>query len=1730
MESTNKTSKKRSLGARVGRGVLIFFLSLVLLILVVLLLIQTAPVQNFARKKIVTYLENKLQTKVAISRLDIDFPKMLVLEGVYIEDRTKDTLIAGEKLKVDLDMYKLINSEIQINEINLVGITAKIKRQLPDTIFNYQFIVDAFATPQSTTAKTDTAAMKMAIDKIIVDRTRLVFFDVVTGNDVDVYMDHFDTRIDTFDPTNLKYDVPSITLRGVRGRINQTKPLEITAVNTDTKPEVSNEKPQFLQFTNKETLLSDVDIQYSNGVSAINTRFRFKDLNIYPEKIDLEKYLVAIKEIELNGLDGNVTMNAAPKADVVKLTTQTDQEIATEYLPWKIAVSTIHLNDNRFIFNDNTKPRMSRGMDYAHLNISDLTLHADNFLFNQDTIAANISKGAMREQSGFVLNEFETDLFYSSKGATLDNLLIRTPGTEIKNGFSIHYPSLQAMQQNPAVAQLNIDLEDSRIQVKDILTFAPQLAAQPAFRNPNSTLFINTKTNGTLARLNIEELQFRGFQNTRVDLSGVIANATDPNKFTADLNIRNISTSRSDVMSFVPPKTIPANITVPEAMSLNGVVRGNMASTYANVNINTSLGNARVNGRINNATDPNNASYAADVSTVGLNVGRLIQQPQTIGTVTAGFTIRGRGFDPEKANMNIKGIVRSAVYNNYNYRNLRLDASLAHQQLLANASMIDPNIDFDLTAQANLGGSLPGFVVTADIDSIKTLPLHLTPDAMLYRGKIVANFPEFNLDALNGQIFLTSSLLVANNQRIQLDSVEVIASYANRQQVIGVKTDFINANITGQYKLAQMGDIMIDAIQPYYAINTGTRKTVVDPYNFTINAYVIDHPTLHAFIPTLTRMDEISLVGNFSSSDGWNATVKAPNIVMGTNKIADLNLVATTQGNALNIVTNVAEISSGPSIALFGTNLRATLENNRINFALLIRDKAAKEKYRLGGLLAQEPNNQYTFSLSPDSLLLNYASWTINRDNLIRFGSTLVNASNFDLSQGNQHLIINSESAAANSPMIVRFADFRLATLTGFVQPDTLLADGTLNGNVALRDLLGQPNFTTDLTINNLSIKNDTLGDLNAKIDNRTSNVFATNVTLTGRGNDIALTGNYYLKAQNNSNMDMNLAIRSLQMKSLEGPSMGAIRNAKGFISGNVKVNGTATSPDIDGRLNFNQTSMIVSQLGSEFKIDNEALIAIDNTGLRFDTFTIRDSADNRVVIDGMAYTKNYFNYKFDLGIRARNFRALNSTKKDNDLYYGQLYFSTNMKITGTESAPVVDGKLTVNEGTSLTIVLPQTQPGVEERKGTVEFVDKDAPLNDSLWMASYDTLNRSSLVGMDVNANIEVDKKAELTLIIDEGNGDFVKMKGEAILNGGIDKSGKVTLTGSYTLEEGAYELSFNMLRRRFDIQKGSSIVWNGEPTDATLDVTAVYIANTSAVELVQDQLAEAKTDLRYRQKLPFQVLLNMQGQLMRPVFNFDIKLPEESTVRIDNNIAGLVETRLNQLKQEPSELNKQVFALLLLNRFVSENPFETAGGGGLNAGLIARQSVSEILEDQLNKLAGDLIAGVDLNFDLVSSEDYTSGSLQNRTELNVGLSKRLLSDRLTVTVGTNFEVEGARQTSQTQTGGSSTSPNINVAYNLTKDGRYLIRAYRKNEFEGVVEGYVVETGVGFVANVDYDKFREIFERRQGRRQVNAMNREKRREEKNQPPEKTANPPVNSPADNRKSQPAVDKVDNDEM
>jgi len=221
------TPRRRSVPQRLVRILAWFGLSIIILLIIVIVLVQTPYIQNIARGKAEKYLSRKFQTRVSIGHLSIVFFRSVELDNVYIEDRQKDTLLSAGLLKVDIRMWGLLHNDIDIRNLQLSDLTAKVKRQLPDTAFNFQFIIDAFSgAPSPQPEKPASKPMKMELNKLVLDKIRLLYKDTITGNDMEVWIGHSQTDMKEFDPTHLRFNVTKFQLSGLQARIYQTKALE----------------------------------------------------------------------------------------------------------------------------------------------------------------------------------------------------------------------------------------------------------------------------------------------------------------------------------------------------------------------------------------------------------------------------------------------------------------------------------------------------------------------------------------------------------------------------------------------------------------------------------------------------------------------------------------------------------------------------------------------------------------------------------------------------------------------------------------------------------------------------------------------------------------------------------------------------------------------------------------------------------------------------------------------------------------------------------------------------------------------------------------------------------------------------------------------------------------------------------------------------------------------------------------------------------------------------------------------------------------------------------------------------------------------------------------------------------------------------------------------------------------------------------------------------------------
>src|SRR5690606_15519980 len=312
---------------------------------------------------------------------------------------------------------------------------------------------------------------------------------------------------------------------------------------------------------------------------------------------------------------------------------------------------------------------------------------------------------------------------------------------------------------------------------------------------------------------------------------------------------------------------------------------------------------------------------------------------------------------------------------------------------------------------------------------------------------------------------------------------------------------------------------------------------------------------------------------------------------------------------------------------------------------------------------------------------------------------------------------------------------------------------------------------------------------------------------------------------------------------------------------------------------------------------------------LYLNNFTITDSDNNSFVIGGEVLTEDMTNPSFNLKLIAENFRALNSSREDNDLFYGDLVMNANFAITGDLNQPNVKGRLKINNDSELTFIIPESQLDIVERDGVVVFVDRENP-NEILTKRENEQTT-SDLTGIQLSAIVEVEPEAVFNIIVDESSGDNLQIGGQADLNVNMDPNGRITLSGKYEVNKGHYEMSlYNLVSRRFEIDEGSSVTWGGDPMDAVLSIRAIYRVETSASELMASQLSGAESELanQFRQELPFLVYLNVDGDLLRPLISFGLDMPEDR----QGAIGGNVYTRVQQVNAQEDELNKQVFSLL--------------------------------------------------------------------------------------------------------------------------------------------------------------------------------------------------------------------------
>ncbi len=1663
------TNEEKHHGRPWWRWLLWTLVVLLILPVMAVLLLQLEPVQDYIRRQGEQYLQKKLHTQVRIGYLRMRGWKYLELRNVYVADTSSKALLFSGTLKVRYNLLAFLNNELKVNGLEWDSVLVNIYRNEGDSVYNYQFIQDAFITkdsiPDTLAAETGTT-LQFHIKDVTLRNVRLRFADAEGGMTAIVRFQELHV-----DPDDLLLDEGLYAFRGIE--LNGMKGIYTTTYRAKA---LNNAPPPPLPVDTASTpfhlLLKKLQIKnsaflYSDEASGLSTVWRISNLQLTNSDIDLDSTLVQIGDLKISRTVGVFTLSAAK---------DTSAPLPTDSVPntWKVLATKAELEHVDLKFDNNTAPP-PRGAgsdpDYNHLFLYNFNTTVSNILYKTDTISAALKSLEVSEKSGFVVKQAHFNVLFTPQTLALQNLLLETNKSLLRKQIAVTVPSWSTISEQMDQLQLRADIDSSRITLGEFLPFVPDSRRNPSMKPLwDKVIDVTAELKGSMGKLIIETLRITDNVGNHIRTNGEIEHATDAERFWANLPSIYIQSGNKPLRSWLPAGTLPDTPRLPEHMLITGNMLGGMQDLKTQLHLTSSSANAQLSAHLVNITDSIRARYDVNVASFKVHPG-ILMYDTAMGWISGRMSASGQGYTFPGMVAKAAIDLDAATYNRYTYHGISVNGNIDKNQLHAEGQSTDTSITLTFDVDALLGDtSVQSLQANLQMDKADLYATNWYADPMVLKGALAADFSSLDPKRLVGAAFLHNWQVATNGQVFPLDTIALTARYEDQQYLaLEGPFGFIHANGNIDYTKVggAFGQLINKPLQPY-----DSARLVQLPAGQTLqwNAALSWPRSLKNMAPGL-RMEQPLVIDGRLNTDSSLLVLNANllKLVYDSLRVDSVNLVARIQDTTLNASVDLARLHH--QIApLYHTQLKANATSGKVDWDLLLDDIKRNPKYKIGGYVTFLPANAMDLSLKTD-LLLNKQQWKVDEGNRIHLVNGGPDTAQLTLSYQNQSIQIQTlrdTSQGKLPPLKTNIKDFKLSTITALLSSDTLLASGLLNAEALVSNLDNSPLVKSSLKIDSLVFRGTPVGTLEANVETPQPNQYKLTANLTGNQNDVKVDGTY------DSTINAKVDINNINMASLESFTFGNVTRMHGSADGQFTITGTTDKPKVLGMLHFNDAGGTITYVGAPLRLPDET-INIDERGIAFDQFVIADSLDNELVVNGRINTRDFSRYNFNLNINSDNFMILGKQQDPQQLYYGPAFIDTRISVRGNMDLPRIDANVKLRDKSNITVTLPSEEPGIANREGVIVFVDKSNPLDSSLIKAVDSTkfLN-PRLKGINLSGNAEITPESTIKIIIDPINGDFVEAKGTANINATLDASTKMSLTGRYEITEGKYEMSLNQLiKRSFSIEKGSTITFSGEAMEADLDITARYTVNATAADLVQDQLTNmSEIDRnRYRQKLPFYVYLRIKGQMMKPEISFELDMPEAE----QNAFSGSVYNRLKQINQIPSELNKQVMGLLVLNSFIPEDPFASDGGGSSDFGArnMARQSVSKILSQQLNNLAGNIIKGVDLNFDVESREDYSTGAEQETTNLKVGASKKLFNERLSVSVGSNVMLQGENQANP-----SSLVGDISIEYKLTKDGRYRVRVYQRNDNSTVIEGQVVETGVAFALIMDYDEFREIFRR----------------------------------------------------
>jgi hypothetical protein len=500
------------------------------------------------------------------------------------------------------------------------------------------------------------------------------------------------------------------------------------------------------------------------------------------------------------------------------------------------------------------------------------------------------------------------------------------------------------------------------------------------------------------------------------------------------------------------------------------------------------------------------------------------------------------------------------------------------------------------------------------------------------------------------------------------------------------------------------------------------------------------------------------------------------------------------------------------------------------------------------------------------------------------------------------------------------------------------------------------------------------------------------------------------------------------------------ISDLNGVISGYFNVSSKAGNESFDGEIDILEGNIRIIPLNSGYRIPDEK-IRFTGKKVILDNFTVLDSLDHKLIIDGSLDLSIPGSTFASLEVSSSGLQIMNIEEKDNSAFYGEVFIDTRLSVNGLISNPDMKGTIILKKGTEI-FYSKKEDLSLSESEKVIIFVTK-TPLNEQ----NSQPLKGESVTrkGLSVETLVEIDPETRINFNLSQKlyNIDLM-IQGGGALNYNMLDNNQINLSGKYEIGEGTANVKMiGWPNKLFRIASGGTIRWDGNIEDPVLQFEAINRVRTSYTNPVDGKLRD----------VDFNVILRLSDRLSELNLVFTVNTPDQYLMSIINTLS-------------PEEQMRQAITVLLFEKI-------DLPGVSTSSDYVTQQ-VNQMVASQLNALTKTTIKGVDISFGI---DTYTSasqsGGEQTKTSLSYDVRKSLLNNRAQI------EISGRVNDYSNQQSSSNLSlNNFSFEYRLDSAATKFVKVYNEHTYEDVFEGEVVKTGVGFIYRKSYRSLKDIWKR----------------------------------------------------